>query len=160
VLSPGGQQVQGWVTNATVLRSIARRTGASATQAPQAQPAAGRARAGPDPAPREPPTPLPGYQVLEITIPEDSPAAGQPLGAITWPCGWTPVSVAHHRQLRTPAPGLVLSPGDRINLLAPSPQRAGTAHDGQPGEKPGGPPGTAQPRDSRRLAGEPPASPR
>jgi chloride channel protein, CIC family len=160
VLSPDGQQVQGWVTNASVLRSIACRIDASGKQAPQAQLAAGWALADPDAALREPPTPLPGYQVLEITLPEDSPAAGQPLGAITWPSGWTPVSVAHDRQLGTPAPGLVLSPGDRINLLAPSPQRAGAAQDGQAGEELGGPPGTAQARDSRGLAGEPPASPR
>jgi chloride channel protein, CIC family len=153
VLSPGGQQVQGWVTNASVLRSIARRIDASGKQAPQAQLSAEWALADPDPALREPPTRLPGYQVLEITLPEDSPAAGQRLGAITWPSGWTPVSVAHNRQLGTAAPGLVLSPGDRINLLAPSPQRPGPAQDGQPGEELGGPPGTAQARDRRGLAG-------
>ena len=160
VLSPGGQQIQGWVTNASVLRSIARRIDASGKQAPEAQLTAEWALSDPQSALREPPTPLPGYQVLEITLPEDSPAAGQPLGAITWPSGWTPVSVAHNRQLGTPDPGLVLSRGDRINLLAPSPQQAGTVQDGQPREELGRPPGTAQATDSRGLAGEPPASPR
>jgi CIC family chloride channel protein len=139
VLSPDGQQVQGWVTNASVLRSIARRIDASGQQAPQAQLAAEWALADPDSALREPPTPLPGYQVLEVTIPEGSSAAGQPLGTVTWPPGWTPVSALHNRQLGTPDPGLVLSPGDRINLLVPSPPPPGPAQDGQAGEELGGP---------------------
>ena len=57
-----------------------------------------------------------------------SPAVGQTLGTITWPPGWTPVSVLRNRQLRDPDPGITLSAGDRINLLAPSPP--------QPGEPP------------------------
>ena len=138
VLSPDGQQVQGWVTNASVLRSIARRIDASAEQAPEGQLAADWALADPDQALREPSVPLPGYQVLEVTLPEDSPAAGQPLGTLTWPAGWTPVSVAHNRQLGTPDPGLVLTPGDRINLLVPSPPAMVSAADGQADDDPRG----------------------
>ncbi|MGI8449609.1 MAG: chloride channel protein [Streptosporangiaceae bacterium] len=133
VLSPDGQQIEGWVTNASVLRSVARRIDASGQQAPEAQLAAEWALSDPQSALREPPSPLPGYQVLEITLPDDSPAAGQPLGGIAWPTGWIPVSVAHQRQLGTPDPGLVLSPGDRISLLVPSPLRPGAAQDGQAG---------------------------
>ena len=138
VLSPDGQQIEGWVTNASVLRSVARRIDASGKKAPEAQLAAEWALSDPQSALREPPSPLPGYQVLEITIPDDSPAAGQPLGAITWPHGWTPVSVAHNRQLGTPDPRLVLSPGDRINLLALSPPRTVTTTHGQADENPRG----------------------
>ena len=139
VLSPDGAQVQGWVTNASVLRSIARRITVSGQQAPEGQLAAEWALADPESALRQPPTPLPGYQVLEVTIPDGSPAAGQPFGTVTWPPGWTPVSALHHRQLGTPDPGLVLSPGDRINLLVPSPPPPSTAHDGQAGEELGDP---------------------
>ena len=134
VLSPDGQQVLGWVTNASVLRSIARRIDASGQQAPEAQLAAEWARPDPAAALREPPAPLPGYQILEVTIPGDSPAAGHPLGAVRWPAGWTPVSVVHDRQLGSAYRGLVLSPGDRVNLLAPSPQGADPAQEAQADE--------------------------
>jgi CIC family chloride channel protein len=138
VLSPDGQQIEGWVTNASVLRSVARRIDASGKQAPEAQLAAEWALSDPQSALREPPSPLPGHQVIEITIPDGSPAAGQPLGTIIWPSGWTPVSVAHNRQLGTPDPRLVLSPGDRINLLVPRPPATVTAVHGQADENPRG----------------------
>ena len=141
VLSPDGQQIQGWITNATVLRAVAHQIDAPGQQAPGAQPAAGGPRADPQPALREPPAPLPGYRLLEITIPEESPAAGQPLGAISWPHGWTPVSVAHDRQLGGPDPDLVLSPGDRINLLTPGPSGTSPVREGQAGGDPSAWPG-------------------
>jgi CIC family chloride channel protein len=128
VLSPDGQHVQGWVTNASVLRAIAAQLRAADKEAPQAQLDAGWALPDPGSSLREPPTPLPGYKILEITISDGSPAAGQTLGTITWPPGATPVSVLRNRQLRDPDPGIVISAGDRINLLAPSPP--------QPGEPP------------------------
>ena len=134
----GTHKVQGWVTNASVLRSIARRIDASGQQVPEGQLAAEWALTDPDSALREPPTPLTGYQVLEVTLPDDSPAAGQPLGTVTWPPGWTPVSALHNRQLGTPDPGLVLSPGDRINLLVPSPPATVTTARGQADEDPRG----------------------
>jgi CIC family chloride channel protein len=125
VLSPDGQHVQGWVTNASVLRAIAVQLRAAGKKAPQAQLDAGWALPDPGSALREPPTPLLGYKILEITISSGSPAAGQALGSIPWPPGWTPVSVLRNRQLRDPDPDIVISAGDRINLLAPSPPQSG-----------------------------------
>ena len=87
VLSPDGQQILGWVTNASVLRAIANQIDASGQQAPEAQLAAEWAVAGPEPALREPPTPLPGYPGPRNHHPRGFPAAGQPPGAITWPPG-------------------------------------------------------------------------
>jgi CIC family chloride channel protein len=140
VLSGDGQQVQGWITSASVLRAVAREIGGPLPQAAPV-PARGEAARTRDSA-RKPPNPLPGYRLLEITIPDDSPAAGQPLGAIAWPRGWTPVSVAHDRQLGGPDPGLVLRPGDRINLLAHGPVGTGLARVGPAGGTPGPPPGS------------------
>ena len=81
--------------------------------------------------PARPPTPLPGYQVLEITIGPGSPGAGKAIGSITWPPGFLPVSVLHGSTLHEPHPDLVLAPGDRISLLtsaqsANGAERAGT----------------------------------
>ena len=76
--------------------------------------------------PRQPPTPLPGYQVLEITIGPGSPGAGKAIGAITWPPGFLPVSVLHGSTLHEPHPDLVLAPGDRISLLTGAQSSNGT----------------------------------
>jgi hypothetical protein len=102
-----------------VLRAIACQIDASRQQAPEAQLTAEWALSDPESARREPPAPLPGYQILEITIPDGSSAVGQALGAITWPHGWTPVSLAHGSQPGNPGPERILSAGDRIKLLAP-----------------------------------------
>jgi chloride channel protein, CIC family len=118
VLSADGRQVQGWITNASVLQAVAREIGTSPPQAAPA-PAAGVPGPGQPTQSPEPPTPLPGYQVLEVTIDPDSPAVGEALGTIAWPEGFIPVSVLRRHNLGEPDPGLTLAPGDRISLLAP-----------------------------------------
>jgi hypothetical protein len=50
------------------------------------------------------PTPLPRYQVLEVTVSSGSPAAGARLSNIRWPDDSIPVSVLHHRALQDPRP--------------------------------------------------------
>ena len=108
VLSGDGQQVQGWITGASVLHAVASEIGGAQPQATPAQ---------------QPPNPLPGYQVLEISIEDGSPASGRPLGAITWPPGSFPVSILRRRTLQDADPSLTLAPGDRINLLARTPRQ-------------------------------------
>ncbi len=77
-------------------------------------------RAWPATAPRtEPPNPLPGYRVAEITLAGGSPAAGTRLGDIRWPARFLPVSVLCGRNLRQPDPRTVVRAGDRIALLTP-----------------------------------------
>jgi chloride channel protein, CIC family len=140
VLSGDGRQVQGWITSASVLQAVAREIGTSPPQAPR--PAEHPAGAGQQASAAEPPTPLPGYQVLEVTIDPDSPAAGKALGTLTWPEGFIPVSVLRHRNLDEPDPGLTLAPGDRVSLLAPiravpAPRQPHAGRDGRPGGHPG-----------------------
>ena len=117
VVSGDGQQVQGWITGAGVLDTVAREIGGHQAAA---------AGAGPDGETSRPesPGPLPGYQVLEVTIEDGSPASGQALGAITWPPGSFPVSVLRNRRLQDAEPGLTLTPGDHINLLARAPRHS------------------------------------
>jgi Trk K+ transport system NAD-binding subunit len=69
-------------------------------------------------------TSLPGYQVAEITITADSPAAGRKLGDVTWPRASAPVSVLHGHQLRPPRPEITLAAGDRVSLLTGAPDDA------------------------------------
>jgi len=130
VLSGDGRQVRGWITNASVLRAVAREIGSAPPPPPR-----------PNAAPAPPPTPLPGYEVVEVTIDAGSPAAGRALGAVTWPAGCIPVSVLHDRRLREPDPDLALAPGDRVSLLAPEPEQVPSGPrpgSRSPGPRPGG----------------------
>jgi chloride channel protein, CIC family len=124
VLSGDGQQVQGWITSASVLDTVAREIGGLPPQDDPPQAAAAGARPDGESSRQEPPNPLPGYQVLEVTIEDGSPASGKALGAITWPPGSLPVSVLRNRRLQDAEPSLTLTPGDRINLLAQTPRRS------------------------------------
>jgi hypothetical protein len=116
VLSGDGQQVQGWLTGASVLSAVASEIGGAAPPGTGEQAAADAGGpAGERPA--RPPEPLAGYEVLEIAIFAGSPAAGSALGTVSWPPGCFPVSVLHGRALQDPDPAMILAPGDRISLL-------------------------------------------
>ena len=90
VLSPDGQRVEGWVTGASVLRALARQVTGSQAAATQAQAAADREHGDAEAMLAHPPVPLPGYQVIEITVTGDSPAAGRKLGDLPWPAAGDP----------------------------------------------------------------------
>jgi chloride channel protein, CIC family len=117
VLSDDGQHVEGWITNASVLRAVADELGGSNATAARSR-GSGANGTGQNAADGEPPAPLPGYQVIEVSISPGSPAAGMRLASIRWPDGSIPVSVLRHRKLQDPDPGVVLTAGDRISVLA------------------------------------------
>ena len=127
VLSPDGHQIPGWVTAPDVLAAIARQITSAQAETTQAQ-AADWDHADPDALPQHPPTPLPGYQVTEITIPPGSPATGHRLADLTWPPGSTPVTVLRGHRLRPPEPDLTLAAGDRISLLTATPGGSSERH--------------------------------
>jgi chloride channel protein, CIC family len=135
VLSSDRGQAAGWITNDSVLRAIAREIGTAPPQA--GAPPVQAADAGPLDQSPPPPTPLPGYQVLEIAIGPGSPAAGKTIGTITWPRGYLPVSILHGRTLHEPHPDLVLAPGDRISLLTSVAPGNGTDPPGTASHTPG-----------------------
>jgi CIC family chloride channel protein len=140
VISDDAQYLQGWITSQNVLQAVARHMHATPAGAAQAQPH------GPQDDLREAPAPLRGYQILEITIPAGSPAAGQTLGGTSWPPGWVPVSVLDNHTLRDPDPGITLAPGDRINLLAREPRSPEPSHPrGETATPPHGRPPDARP---------------
>ncbi len=138
VISDDGQYLQGWITSQNVLQAVARHMHATPAGTAQAQPH------GPRDDLREAPTPLRGYQILEITIPAGSAAAGQALGGTSWPPGWVPVSVLDNHTLRDPEPGITLAPGDRINVLAREPRSPEPSHPrGETASQPHGRPAPA-----------------
>ncbi len=135
VLSPDGQHVEGWVTSAGVLRAIARQISSPAADGAQAQPGADGDHSDQAASQHQPPAPLPGYQVIEVTVTDGSPTAGERLDTVTWPPGAIPVSVLRGRSHRDPDPALILRAGDRISVLAPAPvseQTAVAGHNGNP----------------------------
>jgi chloride channel protein, CIC family len=128
VLSADGHQIPGWVTAPDVLAAIGRQLATTQAHTAQAQVSADADRGT---LPKQPPTPLPGYQFTEIAVTAGSPAAGRKIGDLCWPPGSTPVSVLRGHQLRPPRPELILSPGDRVSLLTVTP-------DGSAERDPGG----------------------
>ena len=140
MISADGQHLQGWITSQNVLQAVARHMHA-APAAPPASRAAGLAVPIPHAAADQPPDPLRGYQILEITISAGSPANGHALGDTTWPPGWIPVTILDNHTLRDPDPGITLTPGNRVNLLAREPHTPQPAHPhDQPGSHPDGSP--------------------
>ncbi len=152
VISDDGQYLQGWITSSNVLQAVARHIRATRDGGQQAQPAAGQVLPGPrnEPGP-EAPAPLGTYQLIEVTIPDGSPATGQPLRDIAWPPGCVPVAVLDNGTLRDPDPGISLAAGDRISLLAPA---AGNPEPSRPRPEPGSQPGE-HPADTPRAAQAP-----
>jgi CIC family chloride channel protein len=128
VLSSDGQRVEGWVTGASVLRALARHVTGGQAAAAQAQAAADPEHGDAESMLEHPSAPLPGYQVIEVTIPGDSPVAGRKLGELPWPPAATLVSVLRGRRLRPPEDGITLSAGDRVSLLVPVPPDAHQPH--------------------------------
>ena len=122
VLAADGQHLEGWLTTQNILHAVQRRVSSAPAAAAQAELAAEWAHPDPEAALHEPPDPLAGYQLLEITIPPGSPAAGQTLGATPWPAGSIPVSILNNGTIRDPDPATTLTTGDRINLLTPLPR--------------------------------------
>ncbi|MEP9383946.1 chloride channel protein [Nocardioides cheoyonin] len=101
VLSEDGQLIEGWVTNRSILRTVAHQLAASD---------AGRTDAGPGA--------LPGHRILELAVAAGSPYAGRELGGVSWPDGYVAASVIRDDRLHPPEESLVLRPGDRVGLLA------------------------------------------
>ena len=128
VLSPDGQRVEGWVTGASVLRALARQIAGSQADTVRAQAAADWEHHDAEAMLAHPPAPLPGYQVIEITVSGDSTAAGRKLGDVPWPPAGTLVSVLRDRRLRPPDSGITLAAGDRVSLLIPAAQNSRKPH--------------------------------
>ena len=129
---PTATRSRAGVTAPDVLRAIARQITGGQPGTAHAQLAADWDDADPDSARQHPPTPLPGYQLVEITIAGDSPASSRKLGEVTWPPASTPVSILRGRHLRPPDPQLTLAPGDRVRLLTVTPGHSSVPDPAEP----------------------------
>ena len=117
VLSADGNRVQGWVTDASIIGAVTRRIHGWRDDA---VPNVSASAPGTASRRRRAEATHPAFRLprMEVTIQPETAAAGAALGRLTWPPGFIPVSVRRHNRPRNPDPGLMLSPGDRIVLLA------------------------------------------
>lgn len=122
VVSADGRRLEGWITNASVLRALAQQVTGTRGDAVQAQASADWRHDDAEAMLRNPPAPLSGYRVEEIAVTSDSPAAGRALRDVAWPRGGIAVSVLHEHRLSPPDPGFTLVAGDRVSVLVPVPR--------------------------------------
>ncbi|HEX4401624.1 MAG TPA: chloride channel protein [Galbitalea sp.] len=116
VLSEDGRHVDGWVTNQSVLDTVTQELGRrpsrrAVTPIGKDRSAAAQSDIG------RPATPLTGFQIAEVTIMPSSAEVGRTLGEFPWPRGHVAVSFIRDHVLGEPDPGILLTAGDRINLL-------------------------------------------
>ena len=119
VISRDGELL-GWLTRADVLRALATTLRSSENRIRDGATAAEFAVADPAAAIQTPSVPLPGYEVLELQIPPDSPARGRRVADIDWPTGSIAVAVTQGREIQAARPDLQLHPGERVLVLAPA----------------------------------------
>jgi hypothetical protein len=142
VVPPDGHQLEGWATSEGVLHALAHRVAGTAPETAHAQATADREHDDARAAPEQPPAPLPGYHVAEITITENSPAAGRKPGDVSWPPASIPVSVLRAGSLHPADQGITLAAGDRVSVLITA-TRDSKPQDAEPpgrGRGPGGSP--------------------
>ena len=120
VLSHDEQTLEGWVTREDVMRALIGRVRASAREIERGAEAAEFAVKDPHGQVHVPSTPLDGYQILEVTISEQTPASGRLLGDVAWPAGSKVVAVTEGDRLVAPRTDVELRPGGRVVLLAPT----------------------------------------
>ena len=113
-------ELLGWLTRADVLRALATTLRSSENKIRDGAAAAEFAVADPATAVRTPTTPLPGYEVLELQIPPNSPARGRRVADIDWPTGSIAVAVTQGREIQAARPDIRLHPGERLIVLAPA----------------------------------------
>jgi chloride channel protein, CIC family len=132
VLSHDGDSLQGWITRNDVLTMLAQRIGAAGGEIERGALAAEFAREDPSAGVHEPPTPLRGYEIVELAVGEHSQARGRRLAEIRWPAGCRVVAVTEGREIRAARGEMRLRPGEHVILLAParraSVQRGNRAH--------------------------------
>ena len=117
--------LRGWLTRADVLRALETTLSTGEREIQAGATAAEYAAKDPTAAIHTPSTPLRGYEMLELRVLPDSPAAGRRISDIAWPPGCTVVAITQEREIHAARPDLELRPGERAIVLAP------TARDGR-----------------------------
>jgi trk system potassium uptake protein TrkA len=84
--------------------------------------------------------------LVEVTLPEDTPVAGRRVGSITWPQDVALVAILREAQVLVPSPDDPLEPGDEL-LFITAQEMEGELHD-LLATAPGQPDGVGSPESS------------
>jgi len=134
VLSSDRRHLTGWITRRDVIRAVAQSLSASTREAEKGALASEFAAGDSESRIHEPPSPLDGYDLIEITIGPESPQLGRSVGEVPWPPGCLVVAVTEGREIVSPRDEIELRLGDRVIVLAPTagdastPQETDVAH--------------------------------
>jgi len=129
VLSPDRRHLTGWMTRRDVIRAIAQSLSASTHEAEEGALASEFAVDDPESHLHEPPSPLVGYDVIEVTVGPASPQLGRPVGEVPWPPGCLVVAVTEGSEIVSPREDIELRVGDRVILLAPTANDVATSEE-------------------------------
>ncbi len=120
VLSHDGRHLRGWITHHDVVRALAAGVSSSTGEIEQGAVAAEFGVDDPESRAHRPSAPLAGYEIIEITLGLESPAAGHRVGEIAWPPASRVVAVTEGRETVPPVSDTELRAGERVILLAPA----------------------------------------
>ncbi|HTT59523.1 MAG TPA: chloride channel protein [Acidimicrobiales bacterium] len=134
VLSPDRNHLEGWMTRQSVIRAIGQSLRESTREVEKGALAAEFAEDDPAAHLHEPPNPLEGYDVIEITVGSHSPELGRSLSDVPWPPGCVVVAVTEVGGAAVPRRDLELIEGDRVTLLAPVARTEATLSESEPPE--------------------------
>ena len=107
VLSAEGNRITGWVTASSVLRAV------RASLRAETRPATSELSSAP----------LPGFRLVELAIPANSPAIGHPVEATIWSTAAAAVSITRNNRVRAIDPTTSVRAGDIIAFLVATPAR-------------------------------------
>jgi CIC family chloride channel protein len=128
VLSAQTRQVVGWITHQDVLRTLLSRVDRAARELVAGSLAAEWATADPARQVRVPPSPLEGYELVEVLVGEGSAGRDARMDQVAWPSGWIPVAISADRAMTAARGEIVIRAGDRLVLLAPTVTDVGSSH--------------------------------
>ncbi len=120
VVSDDGEHLRGWITRQAVLRALADRVESFESESERGELAAEFAEQDAVSRLHIPRTPLTGYDIAEVSIHADSPAAGRRIGDVVWPPGSSAVAVTEGRELVSARSDVVLRAGERVIVLVPA----------------------------------------
>ena len=123
VLSGDRAHVRGWITRRDVLRALAQSIEDAQRATEAGAVAADFGADDPERAAHRSSAPLAGYEIVDLSIAPDSPAAGRRISDVDWPEGALVVAVTDRGEIVTPAPGTELRAGERVVILAPTSDR-------------------------------------
>ena len=119
VLSGDREHLSGWITRRDVLAALADSIDAADSRISAGAVAADFGADDPERAAVQSSAPLHGYEIVDISIPPASPAAGRRVVDVPWPAGAVVVAVSDAGEMTPALPSVRIRSGERVVLLAP-----------------------------------------